>query len=197
MIAIANDDNSNSHLDHLLKYVQPDSSLEWTEVWQKFHDNRWFKKRLNDSAGRVISQTGLPQEWKEDVKQEALIVFSRALQRDKTLGFDERRGNFGSFISTIIYRCCQKGLRQFRRSINQAVTADKHPLTEPMEALDDRLDLRDCVWRLDEPYQSTVRLILFGRSITEIARLTKRSERTIYRRLERAIELLRELLDPL
>lgn len=168
------------------------SEEQWTGIWQLFYDSPWFKRRLEFSARSLIQRFGLPLQWKEDIKQEALLVFARSVQRDTSLGFDSTRGSFGAFVSTIIHRCCQKGLRQFNHSNLQVIENENlHPFIDLTETLDEHIDLRECLNQLPEPYRLTVSMICEGKSVPQIASKTRRSTRTVYRWLERAIELLR------
>ena len=168
------------------------AQLHWTAVWQVFSDDPWFNRRLNDSANYLIKRWHLPRQNKEDVQQEALVQFARSIERDASLGFRPERGDFGAFLGTIINRCCQKGLRQFRHSNKYSITNEsQHPYAEEWAGLDEQIDLRESIGRVPEPFRSTVRLVCDGLSIAQIAKRKKKSERTVYRWLEKGIEHLR------
>ena len=170
-----------------------EAGAEWTQVWELFYENPWFLRRLDFSARKLIYRLHFPVQWKEDIKQEALLVFARSIQRDRTLGFDETRGSYGAFLSTIIYRCCQKGVRQFNHYKKQKICEEyTHPFEELTDQMDEHLDLQHCLRQLPEPYKMTVTLICEGKSIPQIAKRTKRSVRTIYRWIDKATELLRD-----
>ncbi len=170
-----------------------ESNFHWTLVWDLFTENEWFLNRLDYSARAVLTKYHFPLQWKEDVKQEALIQFARSIKRNVSLGYNSERGSFGAFLSTIIYRSCQKGLRQFRHSFCSSIDDEfKHPVVEYAQELDERIDLRECLTSLPEPFRMTVQMVCEGKSIAEIARKTQRSSRTIYRWIEKATELLRD-----
>ena len=168
------------------------ADCSWTEIWRLFYEHPWFKHRLNASAIRQVRRCHMPLEWTEDIKQEALLVFARAIQRDCALGFDSSRGSFGGFLSTIIERSCQKGLRQFKHSINSVGEEYNHPFLDNRQELEEHIDLQDCLARLPEPYKMTIELIFKGESVPEIAQTTRRSQRTVYRWLEKATDLIRD-----
>ena len=132
--------------------------------------------------------------YKDDVKQEALLYFARSVERDVSLGFRPERGSLGAFLATIINRCCQKGLRQFRHSHQRALHESHHPLIENWNDLDEQLDLEEQISRIPEPYRSTIRLFCDGRTIGEIATEKSKSERTVYRWVEKGVAMLREQL---
>ena len=164
---------------------------DWQIVWELFYRNRWFRQTLLMAARRAVRRSGLKPDCIDDVRQEALIEFSRSLERNISLGFDSNRGNFAGFVGLIIHRCCLKGLRQFR---NQCLSFREelfHPWYEEQSHTEKIMDLRKAASELQEPYRSLVRQVCAGVSIEEIARRSKRSRRTIYRWLERSIELLK------
>jgi RNA polymerase sigma factor (sigma-70 family) len=166
--------------------------LHWTDVWQVFSDDPWFNRRLDDSAAYALKRCSLPFHNKDDVRQEALVYFARSIERDVSLGFKPERGTFSAFLATIINRCCQKGLRQFRNMHGYSITDEsQHPLIEYRKQVDERLDFHELIGRIPEPYQGTIRLICDGLTIEEIAKRRRKSERTVYRWLEKGIEDLR------
>lgn len=170
-----------------------DANENWVQIWELFYDSPWFLRRLDFSARKLVNRLHFPVNWKEDVKQEALLVFARSIQRNPSLGFDPERGSYGAFLSTIIHRCCQKGLRQFNHHSSQKIDEEyTHPFEELTEQLDERIDLQHCLSMLPQPYKMTVAMVCEGKSIPQIASQTKRSVRTIYRWLDKATELLRQ-----
>jgi DNA-directed RNA polymerase specialized sigma24 family protein len=192
MIAVT---KSVKQLDELESIHQRalDANADWTQIWEMFYESPWFLKRLDFSARKLIHKLHFPNQWKEDIKQEALLVFARSIQRNRSLGFDTSRGSYGAFLSTIIYRCCQKGLRQFNHHNNQKIDEEHtHPFEDVTEQVDEHLDLQHCLDHLPEPYKMTVTMICEGKTILQIARKTKRSVRTVYRWIDKATELLRQ-----
>jgi len=169
-----------------------DQQHRWQEVWEIFYRNRWFRQTLLIAARRAVRRAGLKRDCVDDVRQEALIEFSRSLQRRPSLGFDPSRGNFSSFVGLIIHRCCLKALRQFRHQyLSLHDDGFFHPYYEEHSQIEKIMDLRKATSELQEPYRGLVRQICAGVSIDEIANRSKRSRRTIYRWLDRSIELLK------
>lgn len=169
-----------------------DADASWIDVWELFFEDPWFRRRLDFSARKLISQYQLPPQWIEDVKQEAVLIFSQSIRRDRSLRFDPNRGSFGAFISTIIYRCCQKALRQFNQVATRAIDESVHPVTEFVDALDEQLDFYQRLDQLPTRYQTTLKLFCAGKTIPEIAVETNRSARTIYRWIDKATDLIRK-----
>jgi RNA polymerase sigma factor (sigma-70 family) len=166
-------------------------SAHWQEVWELFCRNRWFRQALLIAARRAVRRSGLERDCIDDVRQEALIEFSRSLQRNISLGFDPNRGNFAAFVGLIIHRCCLKALRQFRHQYRSLDDEYFHPYYEEQSQIEKIMDLRKAASELQEPYRGLVRQICAGVSIDEIARRSSRSRRTINRWLDRSIELLK------
>lgn len=179
----------------LLSIFRDGEKRGWSDVWMELCGNQWFLEKLERTSTWVLRQAGLPNSWKDDVRQEATLLFAKSLKRDPTLGFDESKGSVQPFISTVIYRCCQKGVRQFRNSLHQTIDGESaHPVYETTSAVDERLDLNECVSQLVEPMLSTTLRTLQGQSVENIAKSTNRSTRTIYRYIEKATEELQELM---
>lgn len=198
MIAINKNDRHHKNKKLLCELEQShncavEAKIPWTTVWKLFCEHPWFVQRLNSSAKRLTRNYNLPLRSDEDVKQEALLLFARSLQRDTSLGYDESYGNYGAFLTTIIHRCCQKALRQFSRFSTQMIDDNfTHPAVEQTTDTWEHIDLHDRLQLLPEPYKMTVTMICSGNSISEIAHKTNRSTRTVYRWLETATNLLRE-----
>jgi RNA polymerase sigma factor (sigma-70 family) len=185
-----------------MKHFLSVQSLEvWQDVWELFCNDPWFQNQLSRSARRVVNRAGFDRNRVDDIQQEALVEFAKALQRDSSLGFDPTRGQFQGFLSTIIHRCCQKALRQFHRrqlmSLNEEFL---HPFYDDQLQLEKIIDFHQLANEIPEPYRGVVRQVCDGLTIGEIARKRKRSKRTIYRWIDRSIELLQakfsEEVDP-
>ena len=174
---------------HMVAVVEQE---DWQDVWAIFYRNRWFRQTLLITARRAVRRSGLKRDCIDDVRQEALIEFSRSLKRKTSLGFDSSRGNFASFIGLILHRCCLKALRQFRyQFLSLHEEGFFHPYYEEHSQIEKIMDLRAAMRELPEPYRGLVRQICAGASIDEIADRSKRSRRTIYRWLDRSVELLK------
>lgn len=168
------------------------SNRSSTEIWELFYDDPWFRSRLEKCAHYTASRFYLSRDYKDDIRQEALILFSRSIQRDVSLGYDSERGSYGAFVTTIIYRCCQKATRQFRRFSCPSATPELFtPTAERVSQHIFEFDLIDSIERISEPCRSTLLHRCRGLSIEEIAKLCNKSNRTIYRWLEQGIEQMR------
>ena len=165
----------------------------WQEIWELFYSSPWFRYKLRFSVRKTARDSGLGSDCQDDIMQEALIEFAKALQRNASLGFDPSKGSFQGFLSTIIYRCCLKGLRQFqRRHLSMPDDDFMHPYYEEHAQLEKLMDFRHIARQIPEPYRGIVRQLLAGESINNIARTRKRSKRTVYRWIDRSIDLLKE-----
>ena len=188
---------SKVHIAHLAAdleakhFLAIHTLLEWQEVWEIFYQNPWFRKKLFYSAQFAARQSGLGRHNIDDIQQEALIIFSKSLQRDTSLGFDRNRGSFRGFISTVIHRCCQKALRQFHRQHLYSLDCEYlHPTHNENEGVVEQLDLETLIQKIPDPYRHTLQQLLEGSTIKQIAQRQRKSQRTIYRWLERAVQIL-------
>lgn len=183
-------DDNNLELQHFLALQTHQS---WQDIWEIFYSNAWFRDKLKRSACRTGRNAGLRSDCQDDIMQEALIEFSKALQRHTSLRYDSSKGSFYRFISTILYRCCIKGLRQFKTRHRPILYGDfMHPLLEEHAQIEKLMDFRHIAKQIPEPYQGIIRQLLAGDSIPEIAKSRNRSKRTVYRWVKQSIGLLKE-----
>ena len=176
-----------------LESLFQETAKDWSDIWMRLYRNSWFRKKLDQSAIRVLRNLALPLGWKHDVTQEAWLILARQLQRNRTLGYDSHRGQLNSFLSTVVYRCCLKSVRKLNGPRHKSIDKiSNEPFFESTPQVQESLDLRDCIERLDEPERSIVEQIVNGKTVPEIAREMNRSPRTIYRRMEEAKRLIRE-----
>jgi len=192
MISISKSYAAGLSTDLETKHFLASQTLQdWQYIWELFYQDAWFRKKLNRSARYAVRQSGLGRHCIDDVQQEALVEFAKSLQRDPSLGFDPSRGDFRAFLVTIVHRCCQKGLRQFRMQYSLSIEDESlHPCYEDHSQIEEVMDLRQLARQIPEPYRGTVRQICNGLSIDEIARKRNRSKRTIYRWIDKSIVLL-------
>jgi len=165
----------------------------WQEIWELFYASPWFRYKLGFCVRKAARDSGLGKDCCDDIQQEGLIEFAKAIQRNSSLGFDPSKGTFQGFLSTVIYRCCLKGLRQFQRRYCSIPNDDfMHPYYEEHAQLEKLMDFRHLARQISEPYRGIVRQLLAGESIPQIAKSRNRSTRTIYRWIDRSVELLKE-----
>ena len=172
------------------------SRTGWLELWQWMCQHSWFQDKLNWACQKVLKYSGSPPDRAVDIKQQALLLMAANLRRRPDLGFDASRGRLSPLLATIILRCCQKALRQFRGFDSSRVEETSQVYCLFGEAETDRaLDLADGVNNLPEPWRETIKYLLNEVPVSEIAVRFGCSERTVYRRIERAIEMLRQKLN--
>lgn len=165
----------------------------WQDIWELFYSNPWFRYKLGICVRKVARDFSLGSDCHDDIQQEALIEFAKALQRNCSLGFDLSKGSFRGFLSTVLYRCCLKGLRQFQRRHRSIPDDDfMHPYYEEHSQLEKVMDFRHMARQIPEPYRGVVRQLLVGVSVADIARSRNRSKRTVYRWIDRSVELLKD-----
>lgn len=196
--------NSMLNADHTLQPIQRlarkhrnanRSRKNWREILQMFYDDPWFQRCLEKQAQSVIRKHRLQVGDREDIKQEAILLFARCLARDATLGYDIQQGDYGGFLATVILRCCQNGRRQFRNRL--ALLPRFDPALRGYDdgtRFDRELDVRELMRRLSEPNRSILDLTMDGLSPAEIAHYQKQPKRTISRRLKQAIDRLKRWL---
>lgn len=183
-------------MPQLEELFQETNAREWSEIWIRLYRDKWFRKKLDQSAVRILRKLALPLSWKHDVTQEALLILARQLQRNRTLRFDSHRGQLSSFLSTVIYRCCLKSVRALNGPRHRSLEKiSNEPFFESTPQIQESLDLHQCIEQLDEPVRSIVEQLIDGKTVPEIAQDMNRSSRTIYRRVEEAKLLIREQMD--
>ena len=172
------------------------TNAPWMELLQMFYDDDFFRNRLQRFSTRAVRRSRLPKHLQKDVSQEALILFAKSLQRNSSLGFDFDKGNFNGFVNMLLSRFCSNGLRSFKnqnaRSINEVRCQPSY--CEQLQ-VDDRIDLEEAIEQIPHPYNEVIRAICDGQAIAQIAVALNRSERTIYRWIDKGIEYLQILRD--
>ena len=165
----------------------------WQDIWGLFYNNLWFRQKLKRCVRKAAREAGLGPDCYDDIQQEALIGFAKALQRNCSLGFNLSKGTFEGFLHVVIYRCCLKGLRQFQRRHRSMPDDDfMHPYYEEHSQLEKLVDFRHVADQIAEPYRGIVRQLLTGETVDSIALSRKRSKRTIYRWIDRSVDLLKQ-----
>ena len=192
-LAIPSVGNLDSDDLELQYFTALQTMQDWQDIFEVFYANPWFNFKLRTYVRTAARKFSLGSDCYDDIRQEALVLFAGTLQRNRSLGFVRSKGSFSGFVSIIIYRCCLKGLRQFQRQ-HQAMSDDDffHPYYEEQAQLEKLLDFRHMVVQIPEPYRGIVGQLLAGESVGSIAKSRKRSKRTIYRWIDRSIELLKD-----
>ena len=174
-------------------YCRQERSPE--EILAMFYDDQWFQEKLRSSARSAIVKAKGLACCADDIKQDALILVHRALQRRTCLGYDPNKGSYAGFLSTILSRSCQKALWQFRHTFHLAIESEtQHPHYDCRQEVDDTLDLLQLIERLDQPYRGVLEAVCQGKSVDEIAACQQKSRRTIYRWLKLGMQNLERRL---
>ena len=176
--------------DKHLKAVE--CNQNWIKIWNLIYDDRWFQQKLSMLVARLIKKNNLPSHWSDDIRQEAVLIFAQALRRNPDLKFDEKKGEYGSLVATILNRCCQKGLRQFRRTLNYQPIETVRETVDPFGLSEQVIELRDQIQQLPQPEKAIVLAYCHGETVDEIATRLAKSTRTIYRYLERAKAIMKD-----
>ena len=197
MIAFRFEEKERQELERTYSEHCCSTNTSWELAFEKLSSTRWFKGQLSRAVNRLARKAKLSADRLPDIKQEALVIFAKSMRRDMSLGFDHQRGSLASLLAVIIYRCCCKSLCQFRNPmVNLPFDREaNHPLDHHAETIADQIDVQLCVDRLREPFKQTIQLLLANHSMEEIAMLSSCSLRTVYRRRDRAYQLLREQLE--
>jgi RNA polymerase sigma factor (sigma-70 family) len=189
--------NTEPDIDDLLKAFQTgiQENKSWVEIWQLFVKHPAFLGIATKVAVYVARRHRMPICWIEDIKQESYLYFARLIQKDRDLRFDPDKGSLSTWLGTVMFGCCSKATRQFRDSRRQQSAMPGRERTEsPIKSVELYLDLLQQINRLD----NTTRVVFFlsweGKSIDEIAAQIGKSERTVYRHLEQAAEIIDSLI---
>ncbi len=185
-------DVENLYAKHVA-YCRQDRSPE--EILAMFYEDQWFQKKLTVSTKSAIAKGKGLACCADDIRQDALILVHRALQRRTCLGYDPAKGSYAGFLSTILNRSCQKALWQFRHTFYAPIDSEtQHPHYDPSLGLDENLDLVQEIGLLEQPYRKVLEEICEGKSVDEIATCQEKSRRTIYRWLKFGMKMLEQQL---
>jgi len=192
------DVKKSSHVENLYKkhvaYCDQERSPE--EILAMFYDDQWFQEKLAVSTKVAIAKAKGLACCADDIKQDALILVHRALQRRICLGYDPDKGSYAGFLGTILTRSCQKALWQFRHTFYMAIESEaQHPHHDPSAEVDENLDLVQEIEYLEQPYRGVLESICQGKSVDEIAASQQKSRRTIYRWLKSGMLNLEKRLE--
>ena len=167
--------------------------LPWPVILQVFHEHPWFSETLHRIACSILKKRNLSCEFLEDIKQESWLHLAKSIKRKPALLFDSSRGDYGSFLSSVIFRSCLMGARKIAQATKAIDNESQHPQYDDWEHFHELLDLRQSVCQVDEPYRSTIQALCRGLSINEIAAKRRCDKRTIYRWLQSGIEQLQKI----
>ena len=69
----------------LRQFTTIQTSRGWQEIWELYYANTWFRAKLDSCVKKVARDSGLPPDCHDDIRQEALTEFARALRRNSSL----------------------------------------------------------------------------------------------------------------
>ena len=143
----------------------------WTEVWQFLVDSDVYQDQLGRCARFALHAGGAPKEWQDDIRQDALLLLARQLQRSTDLGYDADRpaSEFGGWLRTILTRQSREAIRCMRRRHQRDSVLEESGANEIELTLDAAIDMRQAIDQLCEPDRTIMFLSQSGWSLQEIA----------------------------
>ncbi|WP_430453471.1 sigma-70 family RNA polymerase sigma factor [Rhodopirellula europaea] len=146
-------------------------SFGWLEVWNIFVSSDLYRNQLSTCAEISLMETGAPKSWADDVAHDAMLLLARQLRKRSDLGyqFDRPPKQFASWFRTILFHQCHEAIRSFRRRHGRDSPLELDPISERSQLIEQRLDIRMAVDRLDEPMRTILMLGYGGLSLREIA----------------------------
>lgn len=146
-------------------------SYAWLEVWQVFASNEFYRSQLSTCAEISLLETGASHGWADDVAHEAMLLLARQLRKRSDLGyqFDRPPEQFASWFRTILFHQCHEAIRSMRRRHDRDLPLDLDPVSERSDLIEQRIDVRMAIGRLDEPHRTILFLSYGGLSLREIA----------------------------
>jgi DNA-directed RNA polymerase specialized sigma24 family protein len=135
-------------------------------------EDRWYQEQLTRFASRLVRRQHRQQDWREEIRQEAMGVLARQFEAAPDLHVDlrlaERR--FAPWMRRIIWRSCQEALRRLRRLYTSAADLlGAEPPDFRARLPERRVELTLAIDRLAEPERSVVALAARGCNLREIA----------------------------
>jgi RNA polymerase sigma factor (sigma-70 family) len=119
----------------------------------------------------ALLETRIPVGWVDDVAHDAMLILVRQLQKRTDLGYDRHRParEFANWIRTIMFRQCKEAIRSLRRRHGRDLTLELEPAGERNSMIEQQIDVRMAIDKLDEPVRTIMFLTYGGLSIREIA----------------------------
>ncbi|MBQ2735391.1 MAG: sigma-70 family RNA polymerase sigma factor [Clostridia bacterium] len=157
---------------------------------------------LIDSMTERFGGSARSKQDKEDLRQEAIICFYRAMMRFDT---KQERVQFGFYAKECIRNGLISSLRAFKKhehvllwdgesQLDTATEPDEDPVTEILEN-EAYLEVSKQICNALSPYENRIWwLFLAGRTAKEIARLTEKDERSVQNAIYRIRKKLRAII---
>lgn len=184
------DDLKRKFLDTL---DAPAGETPWLQCWRLLIEHPWYQVQLDICAKRAL-RVRAQSDLLDDVKQDAMLLMARNLQRASDLRVDRSRVNehFPGWMATIILHDCRQAVRALRRHQRPSVQLHDYDVAiEPSWTMDALIDLSLGTFQLNDRQRTVVELQLKGKPIREIAADLGLSYWQVYRAAQEGMHCLR------
>ncbi len=172
-----------------------DEKADWHRQWQLIVQDPWFHRQLGKIARSTIRRLHLPRDSEADIRQSVILNLALSMQRHRGFGFQASRGDLERYLLVMVRRNCQRAARQFREI--PSLGSEQHLSQQRWRNQELTTWLQQSVREMPKPASDCVRLYLNGWTVTELARESGCSRRSVYRILGQAKKkLTRELQIP-
>jgi RNA polymerase sigma factor (sigma-70 family) len=181
---------------HLLDASPPSSPDGWTEIWNAFVENPWYRGRVAFLTRSILVKGNAPLSWSDDIQQDAILLLARDLRERRDLGLNRARpeAEFEGWINTIISHHIRQALRRMRRTTKGVGLVESMEPVQTHVDMEARFDLEQAVEQLADPDKTIIRLFSHGYSIVEIAHSLHLTYRQTRYRIGRSLNHLKILL---
>lgn len=169
----------------------------WIEIWRLVIVHPWYQGELSACAERVVRRSGMPDQWIDEIKHDAMLLLARTLRHAPDLHVDREQVDqkFPGWMGTIVLRDCREALRRMRRAHTRSIPiGDAEVAVDGRSDIELQIDLSMAVDRLEDPERTVVTLFSYDVPVTEIATELNLGYWKTYRILQRGLQQLRELL---
>lgn len=142
----------------------------WFKVWHLFVNNDLYCRQLSKCAKISLKETAAPLDWADDVASEAMLLMVRNLRKRRDLGYqlDRPPEQFARWLRTILFRQCREAIRTLRRRHGRDLPLNHDPVGQSAVAIEEELDVRAAIKKLEEPYRTVVSMKHNGLSLRQI-----------------------------
>jgi hypothetical protein len=165
------------------------------QLWRTMIENAWFQRELDRAATAALFAVGAPLNWRDDVRDHALLLLRKELDDPSNLRFDRNRADtsFAGWLKSVLKHVCQRAVRY---QLRQARPHGDVSFSEPQQIADSALlvDVALAIDALDEPCRSLMSLMMDGHSLVKAAErlgLSRKSARIAH---QKALAHLRRIL---
>lgn len=167
----------------------------WENTLQMFFQDPWFENLVEFQARQLAIKHPSPvYDW-EDIRQETIVRFAEAIEKDPSLGCCFQRNAYGTFLSRVIANCSQKTIRRVLVKTPIRLDFNEQQIDNRSE-IDDEIDTKELIAQLPKRSRSVLQLLAKGKSCSDIAKINDRTLRTIVRWRQEAINQIHELRNP-